>query len=303
MKTSFIATVLNEEENIVDLLTSIFTQTKLPDEVIIVDGGSRDKTISKILSFKNIKLIRKKGNRSVGRNEAIKSSRGDIILISDAGCILDKNWVENITSPFNDKEVDVVAGYYSTKSDSVFEKCLTPYVLVMPDKINEKNFLPASRSMALRKKVWKKAGGFPKKYSHNEDYVFAKRLKEENFNIVFRKNAKVFWKPRKNLIEASKMFFRFALGDAQAKILRPKVVLLFLRYVLGVALVVLLLLSNSIFILNLICLILTLYILWAILKNYKYVKKWQAYFILPMIQLTADLSVISGTIWGTLKKP
>ncbi|MBI3069677.1 MAG: glycosyltransferase, partial [Candidatus Levybacteria bacterium] len=42
MKTTFITTVKNEEKTIVPLLYSLFRQSVLPDEIIIVDGGSLD---------------------------------------------------------------------------------------------------------------------------------------------------------------------------------------------------------------------------------------------------------------------
>jgi len=50
-KASFITTVLNEENTIESLLGSLINQTKKPDEIIIVDGGSSDKTIRKIENF------------------------------------------------------------------------------------------------------------------------------------------------------------------------------------------------------------------------------------------------------------
>jgi glycosyltransferase involved in cell wall biosynthesis len=306
MKVSFIATVYNEELTIKKLLESLFSQSRLPDEIIIVDGGSTDNTITEISSFQfpksdnkaNIKLIFKKGNRSVGRNETIKGANNEIIVCSDAGCILDKDWIKNIIKPFDDSRVDVVAGYYKGKPNSIFQKCLIPYVLVMPDKINPKDFLPASRSMAFRKSIWKKVGGFPEEFSNNEDYVFAKKLKKINAKIVFEKTAIVYWIPRGNIKDAFVMFYRFAKGDAESCIFRPKVLLIFLRYILYLLLIFIYVMSKSSMMLNIIYLVSFCYVLWSISKNYKYVKNVWAIIHLPIIQIISDLAVLSGTVRG-----
>ncbi len=309
IKTSIIVTVYNEQNTILRFIESVFFQSKLVNELIIVDGGSTDKTIKEIndcrLKIKEskikFKLIIKPGNRSVGRNEAIKNAKGEIILCSDAGCILDKDWVKNIMKPFEDKSVDVVAGYYKGHAKTVFQKCLVPYVLVMPDRVDSGNFLPATRSMAFRKKVWEKSGGFSEKYSHNEDYVFAKKLKKIGAKIIFSKNAIVNYLPRKNIKEAFFMFLRFAYGDGEARIGRNKVILVFARYFFYLYLIVLFLLIKSSILLTLIIFSSAIYIIWAINKNHRYVRQKQAFIILPILQIVSDLAILIGTSIGLIK--
>lgn len=306
MKTSFITTVFNEEENVLDLLKSLNSQALYPTEVIIVDGGSTDNTLSAISNFQftnsnkkiRIRVIVKKGNRSVGRNEAIRNSTGDIIACSDAGCILDKDWLKNIVKPFIDPKVDVVAGYYKGLPKSAFEKALVPFALVMEDKLDANNFLPATRSVAFRKSVWKKVGGFDEKLSNNEDYVFARKLKKNGAKILFAKDAVVFWKPRKNLKDAFVMFYRFAKGDAESGIMRPKVVFILGRYIAGFLAVFLLLYTHSLFLAVLILVLFINYVLWAALKNYNYVDNLLSVFYLIVLQFLSDFAVITGTLSG-----
>jgi glycosyltransferase involved in cell wall biosynthesis len=309
MKISFIATVLNEEDNIRLFLNSLLNQTVMPYDVVIVDGGSRDNTVEVMrdfakrsaLPFKFI-ISTKEGNRSVGRNEAIKKAQGEIILISDPGCILDKNWVKEIIKPFENKDTDVVAGYYNARYENIFEKCLVPYVLVMPDKIDEREFLPATRSMAIKKNIWEEIGKFDERYSHNEDYVFARKLRSERKRIVFAKKAIVSWIPRKNLAEAYTMFRRFAYGDREASILRPKVAAIIFRYILGVVLLVFALATNNTFLLSSLVLIFIVYLVWAIAKNYRYIKNWRAIYYLPIIQVLSDVAILIGTLQATLNR-
>jgi glycosyltransferase involved in cell wall biosynthesis len=234
MKVSLVVTVLNEEKTIEALLASIACQTLSPDEVIVVDGGSTDWTVER-LQQDNLKLrvfIEEGANRARGRNIGVDHVANEIIAFTDAGCTLDKNWLKRITQLLVDPKVEAVAGYYRSVGKTVFEKCVTPYALVMPDKVNPQTFLPASRSMAIRKEAFWRVGGFPERFSDNEDFVFANRLKKEGVNIVFQKGAIVNWFPRSNLKGFWTMIYRFSRGDARVSLRRLKVLSIFLRYFL-----------------------------------------------------------------------
>lgn len=306
MKISFITTIFNEEATIKSFLDSLAKQSQLPDEIIIVDGGSSDSTVSLTKKYtfpkaiKKVKVIAKKGNRSIGRNEAIRQATGTIIICSDAGNILQKDWVKEIAKPFADNAVDVVAGYYLGKPKNAFQKNLIPYVLTMPDQTNPDTFLPATRSAAFKKSVWEEIGEFDESLSHNEDYAFARKLKKSGKKIVFAKDAIVYWIPRSSLKQTYIMFLRFAYGDAEAKLFRPKVLLLFIRYLIALALLITFLITNNTLILSFLLLMLLVYIIWAIWKNFRYVKEISAFFYLPLFQFIADFAVMNGTISGIL---
>lgn len=308
MKISFVTTVFNEEKTIKKLIDSLFIQTKLPDEIIIVDGGSTDGTVESIKhhisNIENVKLkvMTKKGNRSVGRNFAIEQASGDIIAVSDAGCILNKNWLKNIVKPFENNNIDVVSGYYKPKTDSIFEKCLAAYTCVMLDKVDPENFLPSSRSVAFRKETWEKVGGYPEELDTCEDLVFDKKLKSAGFKFVFAKDAIVYWPQKKNIVQAFMQFFSYAMGDGQALYIRPQVPFLFARYIVGSALLLIFLKTGSFTILYSLFFFLFFYLVWAICKNYKYVKHAKALIYLPLLQFTSDIAVISGFLVGLIAK-
>ncbi len=303
IKISFIATVFNEQNSIDSFLISLLAQTKNPDELIIVDGGSTDRTVEKIKNYELqirkkgivLKCLVKKGNRSVGRNEAIKNSSGSIIACSDAGNILDKNWLKNIVKPFVDERVEVVAGYYKGKAKNNFQKALVPYVLIMPERVKSNEFLPATRSVAFRKTIWKKVKGFDEKYSHNEDYVFAKKLRNAKTNIVFSRDAIVNWIPRKNIKQSFTMFYRFAFGDIEAGLVRPKVLFIFFRYLFALFTILGARFFSVELLLSLFFAYFGIYSAWAVAKNYKYVNNISAFFYLPLIQFVSDAAVMLGT--------
>ena len=88
---SLIATVKDEARSIRHLLDSISAQTRLPDEVLIADGGSRDETPRLLEAWGArqpfpVLVLRLAGaNIAQGRNAAIRAARGDVIAVTDAG--------------------------------------------------------------------------------------------------------------------------------------------------------------------------------------------------------------------------
>ncbi len=295
-KVSLIITVLNEEQSILWLLEAVAGQTVLPYEVIICDGGSHDDTQLLITQFAQthphlrIRLIQKKGNRSVGRNAAIAAAQQEIIAVTDAGCIPHKDWLSELlkAKPPEAQDEWVVAGYYDAQPKNAFEAAVVPYVLVMPDKVHPQNFLPATRSMLLTKNAWMKAGRFNELFDDNEDYAFAHKLREQKIPIFFTNSAKVTWIPRHTLRQFFWMIFRFARGDMFAGIVRPKLILIFVRYICLLLLVK--------FFWPFAIGLFAFYLVWSIQKNSRYVS--HAWYWLPVLQIVSDIAVMMGSVVG-----
>lgn len=228
MRISLITTVKNEENSIEAFLESILQQTRLPNEFIIVDGGSVDRTVEILKEFvplfkrKNIVykiIVQKDANIAKGRNIAIRHSSGDVIACTDAGCILSKTWLEEITRPFElDPTVDVVGGWYEPLATSKFEEIVAEITYPKLRKILRKpgNFLPSSRSVAFKKKCWEKVGGYPEWLYTAEDTLYDILLKKTGCNFVFNPNAVVYWKVRENLHKLFNQYYNYAKGDGKA---------------------------------------------------------------------------------------
>ncbi|NCN06766.1 MAG: glycosyltransferase [Candidatus Pacebacteria bacterium] len=303
---SVVVTTFNESQTILLLLEALEKQTHRPAEVVLVDACSVDGTVKIVRCFADksvlkIIVLSQAGNRSVGRNLAIRKTRNPLIAITDAGCVPEKDWLEQLVQKQLDTNAPVVAGYYCGLPKTAFEQAVIPYVLVMPDKVDAISFLPATRSMLITKAVWKKTGGFDEQLSHNEDYAFARQLQNMNISIAFAERAIVGWRPRSSLLAFFCMIYRFAFGDAEAGLFRPKVFFLFFRYVLLLLCsVVILFFLEPKFLFKLWIPLGVLYSIWAVDKHVRYVP--QGWFWLPTLQFTADAAVMAGTIFGWLKK-
>ncbi len=314
LAVTVIVTVFNEEKTISDLLRSLLDQTYPIQQLIITDACSFDKTEEHIRKFQKkypdfpLQLIKVKGNRSIGRNVAIAAATTSLIAITDAGCLPKPTWLAELMRTYvhaadsrTSNQGLVVAGYYDAKVQTPFEEAVVPYVLVMPDQVKPHKFLPATRSMLIEKNVWEKVGGFNEQFRWNEDFEFANRLRAHQIPICFSGSAIVSWISRHNLKEFWTMINHFALGDVQAGIWRLKVRFVFVRYSILTCLLLGLSILHAFTVAILIVLFgLGIYSLWAILKNYRYVP--HGWYWLPVLQLTADEAVISGSLAGWLSR-
>lgn len=245
---SLIATVKNEGDSIIQWLKSIQRQTRIPDEIIIVDGGSSDDTVQKIQEFENehrlgIRLLLAPGaNIASGRNIAIRHAKHEIIAITDAGCELDPNWLTFITMPFDlHPETEIVAGFYEAIVKTSFERTVASFLVPKVHGVNPLTFSPSSRSLALRKTFWEKIGGYPEYLTRaGEDTlmnVLAKRAARE---WAFVPDAIVYWRPPNSLKRLFKTLYSWGRGDGEAQLYTPTYIKLIIIYV---AIILLLLLT------------------------------------------------------------
>jgi glycosyltransferase involved in cell wall biosynthesis len=304
MNISVCITVLNEENSIARLLESLLAQTKKPKEIIIVDGGSSDRTIEVIKHYqkkdKRIKLLTEKCSRSRGRNLGIEIAKGEIIAMTDAGCVPKPDWLEKITASFA-VGAAVVAGFYQMKANSVFEKAAAVFLGVAPSDFGP-DFLPATRSMAFRKEVWEAVGGFDENLNGAaEDTGFNYKILKKGYRISRVKDARVEWEIPQSLKEVGFKIYEYAKGDAKSKIFRfpgktleshnIKAILVFLRYGLGMLLFVLGF-NSSVFALSL-----------GILVSLYFFLAWRkAGFWGIILQFVSDLAVMGGFLTGLLAK-
>ena len=237
MRISLISTVLNEEKNIKKFLDSIISQTKKPDEIIIVDGGSKDKTYEILKEYskkyKWIKVYQKKGfNISQGRNYAVKKSKGDIIFTSDSSTKFEKDWNKKILKGF-EKSADVVFGRWHVEPQNIIEKFLVSRIPEW-DKIDPDRFIPSNRQVAFKRKVWEKVGGFPEHLKRADDNWFHLKAHSLGFKYYFVRDADVSWILNRNLKNMLKLAFQdsktegFSFIFTERKIYIAEIFLLFL---------------------------------------------------------------------------
>lgn len=246
---ALILTVLNEGDSIRPLLESIRRQTVRPDEIVIVDGGSVDNTVAAIEAYAAdlpIRLIVEPGaNISRGRNRAIAAARAEIIAVTDAGVVLEPDWLEAITAPLlADDGLEVAAGFFRADPRSVFEAALGATTLPHVSDVDPHTFLPSSRSVAFRKAAWERVGGYPEWLDYCEDLIFDLRLRTALSPQLFVPGAIAHFRPRRSLKAFFRQYYLYARGDGKADLWRKRHAVRYITY--GVALPGLLILGMQV---------------------------------------------------------
>jgi glycosyltransferase involved in cell wall biosynthesis len=252
LRVSVIATVFNEAASIDALIASLCDQSRPPDEIVIVDGGSQDGTLDRLgawasgsppppwklrpagESYPQIRCISAPGaNISAGRNLAIAAATGPIIAATDAGVRLVDGWLEALLVPFGDG-ARVVAGFFGSDPQGAFETALGAATLPEAREIDPENFLPSSRSVAFLKSDWQAIGGYPEWLDYCEDLVFDLRLRALAGPAHFAPRALALFRPRPDPIAFWKQYYRYARGDGKAGLWPLRHALRYLTYGLAI---------------------------------------------------------------------
>ncbi|MGI2039031.1 glycosyltransferase [Shewanella frigidimarina] len=306
-KISLIITTFNEAKSIKVWCESVLNQTKLPDEVIVVDSNSEDATVKIIQSmFKQaqFELVIKseKCNISKGRNIAISSASNDLVAITDGGVYLNSDWLELIYLGLLDN--NVVAGYYDFSGALAIQKVYRELYYIEPLNVNPETFLPSSRSLGLKKIVWEKIGGYNEAYTIGEDTDFDLKILKCGFSIKFIPEAIVSWDTRSSLIELITQQFKYSFWDGIIKQnIKGHTFLALYSFLAFLSFYCLIFTSY-----NTIALITSIFIIFSpiILKFYKRSLNLSNLFcksvVISSCLLSKGAGFISGYIVGTLKK-
>ena len=238
LRVALIFTVLNEAAALPGLLDSLAAQTRLPDEIIVCDGGSRDNTVALLRAERRFPLhvIEAPGaNISRGRNLAIAAASHPVIACVDAGVCIAPDWLEHLTEPFTRAaavqlppnpstvpnavalhETTWVGGFFLPDAHNLFEVAMSATVLPALADINPATFLPSSRSVAFLKSAWEQVGGYPEWLDYCEDLIFDLKLRAAFGQCLFAPNAVVYFRPRSSLRSFYKQYYLYARGDGKA---------------------------------------------------------------------------------------
>jgi len=218
-------TVKNDAVGCAQTLGALTRQTRLPDEIIVVDGGSSDGTQRVVGQYASalpqLRLIESPGaNIARGRNVATQEATHEIIVSTDAGCLAEAHWFERIVTPFEqDLDTDFVAGVYRMDPHSLLEEVVGAATMRgCLELFDPRTFNPSARSMAYTKSLWLAAGGWPDWLGYSEDTLWDHKIRRMEACWKFAGDAAVAWRPRTTLRQIARQFFHYGTGRGHTQL-------------------------------------------------------------------------------------
>ena len=124
---SIITVSLNAESLIADTLNSAISQTFKDFEIVVKDGGSRDKTLEMIPSDERIRVIQKNDKGIYeGMNQAIAEAKGKYLIFMNCGDLFYDNTVlEKAYEILKDGEERILYGDFCFSDDMIIRSSST----------------------------------------------------------------------------------------------------------------------------------------------------------------------------------
>jgi len=179
-KISVVIPTYNEERYVERCLKSLVNQTlpRTEFELIVVDGGSTDRTVEIAQGYADIVMQQKSKGVGGARNDGVDAASAELIATTDADIILPGDWLARICADFESKSVVGVYGPINPIEDifkyqfliGLFNK--VAYLLARMRVF----YATLGSNTAFRRRTFLQIGGYSD-LPAGDDYEIALRLK------------------------------------------------------------------------------------------------------------------------------
>ncbi len=306
-----ICPVYNEEENIENVLKFFINSKPQEKELIIVDGGSTDRTVNIVSEwtnkFPNIKLLHNE-NKYVpfALNLAIRNSSGNPIVRLDAHTDYEPDYFLKILETFQKTNADIVGGPMVKRGITTFQKAVA-YVTsstfgIGDSKIHKSDYDGESDHVYLG--AWKRSlfddiGYFDDRLIRNQDDEFHYRAKSLGKKIYLSSSIRSYYYPRKNIRALFKQYFQYGLykpivlGKISSEIkLRHLIPALFTIYLITLPF----LLNINLFFLLPLLIYFVINLIFTLRSNGVFIERVLVFILFPVIHFAYGFGSILGFI-------
>ena len=183
MKVSIITTCFNSEKTIEKTIVSVLSQDYSDIEYIIIDGDSKDNTISKVRKYENkinIILSEKDSGMYYAMNKGISLASGDLIgILNSDDVFLNKNVISKVVKSIKLNSSDSVYGdlIYCNAKDKIVRYWKSGFCNIKKFKFG---WMPPHPTFFVKKNIYNDLGLFNVDFKSAADYELMLRLLYKN---------------------------------------------------------------------------------------------------------------------------
>jgi rSAM/selenodomain-associated transferase 2 len=222
MKLSIIIPVLNEETAISELLNHLnnIKNPEFTSEIIVIDGGSIDKTQEILKSYPEIKVLFSEKGRAKQMNFGAKNAHSEILYFLHCDTFPPLNFDSEIVNQVQNSKL---SGCFKMKFDN---NHIVLKVSQWFTRFNFQAFRGGDQSLFVKRNLFEKLNGFNEKLIIYEDNELIARLyKNSKFTVIQKTVTTSARKYLKNGIWKLQFHFlmihiKFWLGSSQEKLVK-----------------------------------------------------------------------------------
>jgi glycosyltransferase involved in cell wall biosynthesis len=164
-RISVIVPHLNQPDMLRRCLDALAAGARAPDEIIVVDNGSRALPTGICADHPGVQLLEERTpGPGPARNTGIAAATGDILAFIDADCIADPGWIAAIHTAFADASAEILGGDVRIASEdparpTLIEAYESIYAYRMDIYIRRDGFT-GTGNLAVRRPVMEAVGPF-----------------------------------------------------------------------------------------------------------------------------------------------